>query len=51
LSFLKKQYKKAVLIGDDVQEKDLFSRQIDLESTYNIVMQPYGGFVIKTKED
>lgn len=51
LSFLNKQYKKAVLIGDDPQENDLFSKQIDIEKTYTIVMQPYGGFVIKTTED
>ncbi len=51
LSFLNKRYRKAILIGDDTQEKDLFSKEMDIKSTYDIVMQPYGGFVIKTKEE
>lgn len=48
LSFLGTRYKKGLLISDDSTAKDLIQEQVDITGVYNILMQPYGGFIIKT---
>jgi len=39
---------KGMIITDSDHAKDLIKKEIDLTSPVRIIMQPYGGFVIKT---
>jgi alpha-glucosidase len=39
---------KGVLIGDSDTEKDFIERKVDFSKPIQLILQPYGGFVIKT---